>query len=325
MQGFPAASATMRTTTEQSLGSGAPVLAIDIGGTDIKYGLADPGGAFIHSGSIPTAANHPGTMIDRLSALVEDARISHPQQQPAALGVNVPGIVEEATGVVVTSANLGWSNFPLKELLESRLGLPVALGHDVQAAGFAEHRLGAARGFDNALVVVIGTGIASTIILGGQIYSGHGYAGEIGHSRIEPLGSAAAILCPCGAAGCLQTVSSASAIARHYSAAVGRDVPGAKEVMAAAANDDGAAQLVMDRAFDGLALALAQNVAMLAPEIVVIGGGLAEAGDALLEPVARRLESVLSFHRRPQLVTAALGSAAGMVGAALKARELAAG
>ncbi|MGA7206843.1 MAG: ROK family protein [Specibacter sp.] len=304
------------------LGPGAPVLAIDVGGTDIKFGLADGSGTFITSESVPTVVGDPDAMVDQIEDIIRSHSGASSGARPAAVGLSIPGIVDPLTGMVIASANLGWSQVPIGAMVKHRVGLPLALGHDVQMAGLAEHQLGAARGANNALVVVIGTGIASCIIINGRMFTGGGFAGEIGHSRVEPLHSSTAMRCSCGAAGCLQTLSSTSGIVSNYAMATGRRLAGARTVMAAAAGGDTAARAVMDAAFDALALALAQSVALLAPEVIVLGGGLAEAGDELLGPVGERLESVLSFHRRPRLVTAGLGMAAGRFGAALRAREL---
>ncbi|GAB2739250.1 ROK family protein [Arthrobacter bambusae] len=303
-------------------GPGAPVMVFDVGGTDLKYGVVDSTGRFAHQGSTPTAIGSQEKFLDQLSGLVATYQAGPREQRPQAIAVNAPGIVDASTGVVVSAVNLGWSDFALSSALEARVGLPVVLGNDVQMAGLAEHRLGAAKGLRNALVLVIGTGIASAVILDGEVYDGDGYAGEIGHARMEPLTSTVAILCTCGASGCLQTVSSASAIARNYAAVSGTPVVGAKEVMDAAAAGDPAAVGVLNQAYDGLALAIAQSVALLAPQAVIFGGGLSNAGDALLRPVAERLDSILSFHRRPRLLPARFGSSAGLLGGAVQARRL---
>lgn len=308
--------------TSLVLGPGAPVLAFDVGGTDLKFGDVDAAGRFTHRGTTPTAMGSQEEFLDQLCGLAATYFAKPAGQRPQAIAVNAPGIVDAGAGVVVSAVNLGWKNFALASALESRTGLPVVLGNDVQVAGLAEHRLGAAKGLRNALVMVIGTGIASAVILDGEVYDGDGYAGEIGHARMEPLASTVAIQCTCGASGCLQTMSSASAIARNYAAVSGVPVAGAKEVMAAAAAGDLAAVGVLDQAFDGLALAIAQSVALLAPQAVIFGGGLSNAGDSLLVPVAARLESILSFHRRPLLLRAQFGPLAGLIGGAVQARRL---
>ncbi|MHC6222269.1 ROK family protein [Arthrobacter sp. MMS24-S77] len=308
--------------TSPLLGRGAPVLVFDVGGTDLKFGDVDEDGRFTHRGTTPTAIGSQEEFLDQLCSLVATYLSEPLELRPRAIAVNAPGIVDADAGVVVSAVNLGWSNFALSSALQAKTGLPVVLGNDVQMAGLAEHRLGAAKGLRNALVVVIGTGIASAVILDGEVYDGDGYAGEIGHARMEPLASTVAMPCTCGASGCLQTMASASAIARNYSAVSGVPVVGAKEVMAAATAGDPAAVGVLNQAFDGLALAIAQSVALLAPEAVIFGGGLSNAGDALLLPVAARLESILSFHRRPLLLRARFGPLAGLIGGAVQARRL---
>ena len=190
----------------------------------------------------------------------------------------------------------------------------------MRAAGDAEHRLGAARGYGDVVVLAIGTGIASSLILDGRPYSGGGYAGEFGHSLADPLGEP----CACGAIGCLETIASAGAIARRYRQASGNAATGAKDVLAAAGTGDPIARRVWNDAVEALAQALARVVANLAPEAIVIGGGLAQSGPALFDPLRDRLDALLSFHRRPALVRAELGDDAGLLGTALAARDLAA-
>ena len=227
----------------------------------------------------------------------------------------MPGIVDEVAGVGVFSSNLGWRDAPIRARAEEAFGLPVAFDHDVRTAGWAEHVIGAAQPYADSVVLVIGTGIAGALLVGGRPYTAGGYAGEVGHSPIgdEPL-------CSCGARGCLEAVASAGAIARRYTAATGRPVDGAKEVIALAARGDAEAARVWAEA---LALSIAQLTAVMAPQAVVIGGGLSRAGGALFDELRRRLEDRLSFHRIPALVPAQLQGNAGILGAALRAREVA--
>ena len=129
--------------------------------------------------------------------------------------------------------NLGWHDYPFRLKAEEALGVPVGFGHDVRGAGQAEHRLGAARGFDDVVVVTIGTGIAAAVFVDGRLYTGGGLAGEIGHDRV-----AEGPTCACGGRGCLEAVASAAAIARRYTARTGRVVGGAKEVLELMHNGD---------------------------------------------------------------------------------------
>ena len=305
------------------LGPGDAVLAFDVGGTDTKSALVDASGRVLGLRRTPTPldpADPAGTIVASLAVLAREHLAAAPGVVPVAAAISVPGLVDEHTGIGIFASNLGWRDAPIRSLAEAALDLPVAFGHDVRAAGDAEHRLGAARGYGDVVVLAIGTGIASALVLGGHPYSGGGFAGEIGHSLADPLGER----CPCGAIGCLETIASAGAIARRYSAASGTPVGGAREVLEAADAGDPLARRVWDDAVEALAEAIARLVAVVAPEAVVIGGGLAQAGPALFGPLGTRLDALLSFHRRPALVHAELGDDAGLLGTALAARDLAA-
>lgn len=312
--------------TLREIGRGAPVLAFDVGGTDIKSGLFDADGTALGMRRTPTPplGSEPATtLIDELARLSGELRSQHPDVVPAAGGFVVPGIVDAAAGIGVFASNLGWRDAPLRALASERLSLPVALDHDVRSASWAEHELGGAREHDDVVVLIIGTGIAGAILVGGRPYAAGGYAGEIGHAPIAeapPRGDA--VRCACGAYGCLETVASAGAIARRYAAETGATPDGAREVIALAGAGDAVAARIWDEALDALSLALAQLTAVLGPQAIVIGGGLSRAGDALFDEVRTRLAGRLSFHRMPQIVPAQLGDDAGLLGAALHAREL---
>lgn len=304
------------------LGPGEPVLAFDIGGTDTKSAVIDQDGRVLglRRTRTPGDLDHPAeAVVARIGRLAREQLGQFPDVRPVAAALSVPGLVDERAGVGVFASNLGWRDAPLRALAEGELGLPVALRHDVRAASEAEHRLGAAAAYDDVVVLVLGTGIASGLVLGGRPYTGGGFAGEIGHALCDPADER----CACGAVGCLETISSAGAITRRYRAASGLAVPGALEVLAAAAAGDVHAVRIWDDALRALAEQLARLVAVLAPQAVVIGGGLAQAGPALFAPLGERLEALLSFHPRPALLPARLGDDAGLLGTALAARDLA--
>ena len=279
------------------------VVAIDVGGTDMKAALVDGDVQTLEFMSQPT----PAGIVDAIAELVDRWR-------PAdAIGLAVPGVVDEQRGVAVWSENLDWRDVPFVAQITERCGLPTVLGHDVRTAALAETRIGAARGMADVVYLSIGTGIAAGIVLGGRIHSGDGYAGEIGHTHAghdEP--------CACGGRGCLEAIASAAAIARRYTARTGRPAAGAADVLRAGDPD---AVAVWDEALDALAAALAWIASVLAPEAVVIGGGLSQAGDALLDPLNARIPRHLTFQRVPRLVPAALGNRAGCVGAGLMALD----
>jgi glucokinase len=297
------------------------VAALDVGGTAMKGALVGPDGATRCPLRRPTPNGQgPGAVMDAaggaLRELLEGAR----QQRlaVAAAGVVVPGIVDEARGVAVFSANLGWRDLPLRALLEERTGLPVALGHDVRAGALAEAILGAARGEHDVLFVPVGAGIAAAAIVDGRLLHAGGYAGELGHLQVDPDGGP----CGCGGRGCLETVASGAALARRYAARAGHRPAGAAAVAERVRAGDPDAAAVWADAVAALAQGLAAAVALLGSRLVVVGGGLAGAGDLLLGPLTEGLLARLSPGSTsvPRLVLAALGDRAGCLGAALLAR-----
>jgi glucokinase len=284
----------------------ARVVAVDVGGTDIKAALVGGDGAALVDRSLPTPRS-PERIVDAVAALVDELG------PVAAVGMAVPGVVDDENGIAVWSENLGWSDVPFAALVRERCGLPTVLGHDVRTGALAETRVGAARGMSDVVYLSIGTGIAAGIVLGGRLHAGGGYAGEIGHTPAghdEP--------CACGGRGCLEAIASAAAIARRYTVRSGRPAAGAAEVLAAGDPD---ALAVWDEALDALAGALAWVASVLAPEAIVIGGGLSRAGAALLDPLNDRIPRRLTFQRIPRLVPAALGDRAGCIGAGLLALD----
>lgn len=237
-----------------------------------------------------------------------------------AAGVAVPGIVDAERGIAVYAANLGWRDVPLRKLLGERLGgLPVALGHDVRTGGLAEGRIGAGKGADRFLFVPLGTGIAGAIGIAGTIEAGaHGYAGEIGHIVVRPDGPD----CNCGQRGCLETLASASAVTRAWAAASGDPDADAADCAKAVESGDPAAQRVWQNAVDALAAGLVTALTLLDPRTLIIGGGLAEAGETLFTPLRAAVEERVTFQKLPHIVPAALGDTAGCLGAGLLAWDL---
>jgi glucokinase len=233
-----------------------------------------------------------------------------------AVGLVVTGIVDERRGMAVHSENVGWRNVPVRSLVEQATRLPVGFGHDVRAGTLAEWRLGAGRGLEDLVFVPIGTGVSAGIVVHGRLVTGSGYAGEIGHVDVghgEP--------CPCGGHGCVEALASAAAIARRYAARAGRPVDGAREVVERMVAGDPVARRVWDDATGALALALAWTSVVLAPQAILVGGGLARSGGLLLEPLALALGRHLGVVRRPRLLPASLRDDAGVLGAALLAWE----
>ena len=298
------------------------VVALDVGGTTMKGAIAGPDGATCGPLRRPTPRDQgPDAVVEAIGAalgeLLADAR--RRRLEVTAAGVVVPGIVDEARGLAVFSANLGWRDLPLRTLLEARIGLPVGFGHDARAGALAEATLGAARGERDVLFVPVGAGIAGAAIVDGRLLVAGGHAGEVGHLQVDPAGEP----CGCGGRGCVETVASGPALARRYAARSGTPVAGAAAVAARARDGDPDAVAVWADAVAALAQALAAAVGVLASRVVVVGGGLAGAGDLLLRPLAEALPARLSPGAAPvpRLALAALGDQAGCLGAALLARR----
>jgi glucokinase len=296
-----------------------PVLAVDVGGSAIKAEIQDAEFRPLLAGRRPTPpAEEGGDGRMVLDAVVELARELTAATPVRAVGIGVPGIVDAERGVGVRSANLGWRNAPVAAHLGAALGLPVVVRHDVAAAGSAELRRGAGRGARDALFVVIGTGIAGAVLAGGSlVVGGAGQAGEIGHIRIRPTGPR----CGCGARGCLETFASARAVAVAYARRTGRPVAGAADVFTVLGTDADARAVWAD-AVAALADGLLTTQAVLASELVVLGGGLASAGSALLDPLAAALHERATVQVVPRLLVAELGERAGVVGVGMAARDL---
>jgi len=293
-------------------------VAMDIGGTGIKCALADPAGEISYTTSFPTGAERGpeavvSTILDAASELVESAKAHG--KDPVAVGLIAPGVIDEANGVAVFSANLGFRDVALRDLVSRHTGLPTALGHDVRAAALAEARLGAGRQTRRMLFVAIGTGIAAGYAVDGVVDpGGHGASGEIGHIVVRTGPDARA--CGCGARGCLETYASAAAIARTYG------VDGASEVAQRVDEGDPVARVVWQEAVEALADGLLTGIALWDPRLIVLGGGLARAGDTLLEPLRAALARRRTFHQLPEVDVAELGNEAGCQGAALLALDL---
>ncbi|MDR3360967.1 MAG: ROK family protein [Bifidobacteriaceae bacterium] len=296
--------------------------ALDLGGTLIKGALVDPSGGIVHRATCPTgAADGHLAVVGRVAELGREllAEAADRNRQAApALGVSIPGLVDVGRGLALKAANLDWEDFPVRAALAERVGAQVEICHDVAGAAWAEHKLGAARGAEVAVVVVIGTGLAGALINRDQAVVGaHGLVIEAGHL---PLAWSDEV-CGCGGGGCVERVASASALVARYTRLAGAEAGlDAKEVVRRAQTGDAAARQVWSEAVRALGDCLATLVTVLDPDRIVVGGGLAQAGETLLAPVRARLSQCLRpFQTMPEVVQAKLGSDAGVIGAALAA------
>ena len=301
------------------------VAAVDVGGTRVKAALVDRSGRERVSVTVPTPCDlrRPGALVEAVGsvvdALLRQAASSGSSVRLAGCGVVVPGLVDSHRGIAVHSANLGWRDLDVVAPVQDALHVPVALGHDVRAGLLAESRWGAAGAARNVMFVAVGTGIAGALMVDGQVLEADGYAGELGHVVVEPGGPA----CACGARGCLEAVSSASAVERAYAERVGSaERASAEQIASLVEQHEPEASAVWQHAVGALARAVVMAVTLTGAELVVVGGGLAQSGDLLLEPLRREVATGLTIQRRPRIVRAALGDRAGCLGAACLAWEL---
>jgi glucokinase len=299
------------------------VIALDVGGTGMKAALVAADGELLHQARRATGRERgPDAVVETILDFAAElsaygaGRFGEPA---AAVGVAVPGIVDAERGIAAYSANLGWRDVPLRDRLSAKLGVPVALGHDVRTGGLAEGRIGAGKGADRFMFVPLGTGIAGAIGIEGRVEAGaHGFAGEIGHIVVRPQGSP----CPCGQIGCLERYASAAAVSEAWAAACGDPEADAADCAKAVASGDPNAVRVWQDAVDVLADGLVTALTLLDPRTLIIGGGLAEAGETLFTPLRDAVRRRVTFQKLPQIVPAALGDTAGCLGAGLLAWDL---
>ncbi|NMH97388.1 ROK family protein [Pseudonocardia acidicola] len=296
----------------------AAVIALDVGGTAIKGALETRDGVVHRRIDLPTpVADGVGAVLAAVVTAAEELRPAPGDLLTArGAGLIFPGVVDSSAGVARFSANIGWRDLPIRRLVSERVGVPVAIDHDVRAAGLAEARLGTGRGVDEFLFLAIGTGIAGAVVTRGSVVAGASCtAGELGHLPVHPSGDR----CACGQLGCTEAYASAAALPRRYLAQGGAGPVRAEDVIARAGRGDRIAQRVLDEAIVALGRALVIYTLVMDPALVVIGGGLARAGAALTEPLRDEVERGLAFRPAPRIVISDLGSDAGRRGAALVA------
>jgi glucokinase len=300
------------------------VAALDIGGTKIAGALVDGSGRILVRAQRPTPAQEDGeTVMLAVEGVLAELAVSPLWARASAVGIGSAGPVDASAGTVSPVNVPGWRDFPLVARVRRAVGgLPVELVGDGVAMTAAEHWQGAARGYDNALCMVVSTGVGGGLVLGGKLHPGPtGNAGHIGHISVDLDGD----LCPCGARGCVERIASGPNIARR--ALEGGWQPGpdgdtsAAAVAAAARAQDPVAVASFERAAQALAAGIAATATLVEIEIAVIGGGVANAGEVLFAPLRRSLRdyATLSFVQRLTVAPALTGTDAGLVGAAAAA------
>jgi glucokinase len=309
------------------------VLAIDIGGTKLAAGVVDAGGRILARGEVPTvAAEGPTRVLERIVGLGKDL-LGSPEVSADAvrrIGVGCAGPVDRLAGLVLNPPNLpGWTRVALVDHLQQAFGLPVILENDANAAALGEFRYGAGKGTRSLVYLTVSTGIGGGIVLDGKIWHGlNDAAGEIGHMTIAPDGP----LCGCGNYGCLEAIASGPSIARRAREALAGGRPTrlggglnltAADVVRLAREGDEVACEVWEETVRYLSLGVAAAIMILAPERVVIGGGVTEAGEFLFEPLRREVRGRVKLVPMESIpiLPAALGRDVGVLGAAAVALD----
>ena len=294
------------------------VIGVDVGGTTVKAALLDSDGLEHVRSDRPTPRHlGPDAVITTTIETITDLRAQAPEgTRVRAVGLVVPGLVDAEQGIAVYAANIGWRQLPLRQMVAEAVDLPVILDHDVRAAGLAELELGAGRGLQEVLFVALGTGVAAAVITRGQVTAGAtGRAGELGHLPVFPEGE----WCACGQRGCTETYASAAALSRRYSVASGiSDLP-AKDVISRAATGDPVADGIFRDAIAALGRALVHYVLLMDPELILIGGGMAASGTALLHPLTHEVQAGLAWRPAPAILNGKFAGDAGRRGAGLLA------
>ena len=304
-------------------------IGLDIGGTKISGGVIDSNGAVLARGRRDTPALDPAAIVQEAASLIRELSAEHPIK---AVGVACAGFIDRSGSTVLFAPNLAWRDEPFKQHLESVVRLPAILENDANAATWGEFRFGAASEADDMVLVTIGTGIGGGIVVDGVLMHGaFGVAGELGHMRVVPGG----IRCGCGNRGCWEQYASGRALVREarelvvsgtpHAARLGQlcgDDPAAlsgPDVTKAAVDGDPAAVELLADLGTWIGEGLASVAAILDPELIVLGGGVSEAGALLIDPalVAFRRQLTGRGHRpEARFTLARLGNDAGMIGAA---------
>ncbi len=308
-------------------------VGIDIGGTKIAGGVVDERGNILATARRESPATDTDAIERDVEDLVAELRADH---DVVAVGVGAAGFVDSKRSTVLFAPNLAWRDEPLRSDLEKRIDLPVVVENDANAAAWGEFTFGAGEDVQDTLLVTVGTGVGGGIVLNGQLHRGaFGVAAEIGHMRVVPDGR----ICGCGNRGCWEQYASGTALVRDTKEQARQGSLIARSLVDRAGGvDEISGPLITEAARDGDSFAqeqlaslgkwlgegIASLTAVLDPAVVVIGGGVSEAGELLLEPVRNHFKANLTGrHYRPELEVRAalLGNKAGMIGAADLARR----
>lgn len=308
-------------------------IGIDVGGTNVKIALVDGEGKIIYSNTVPTYANmgYEYTVNNIKQAIRDLMKETNTKSEDIkGIGFDFPGQVDYKTGVVKLAPNIpGWVNVPIAKMIEEEFNIPTRIDNDVRCAALGELKFGAGRGCQNFVCITVGTGIGSGLVINGQLVRGAANAaGEIGHIKLQMKDGP---ICGCGDTGCLEAFASGPAVvalAHEYlkggKSAKFRELAGDGEitpyiVAKAAEAGDPVAKRIYQIVGEYVGMGLVSVINLLNPEKVIIGGGVAESGDLLLEPIRKTIKerAMVVAGNSVQIVRAELGNSAGVIGASM--------
>ena len=308
-------------------------VGIDLGGTDIKAGVIDEGFNIVAKHVVPT---NPGRLVDEIVADMADAGKTAVKMAGLAesdiiyVGVGIPGAVNSKTNIIILTPNVGWKNVDFIPIFKKYWDIPVFLGNDADAAALAEVYAGAARGYDNVVVLTLGTGVGGGFVFDKKIFTGGGFGTEPGHIIIVADGEP----CGCGARGCLEAYASVTALIREAKQIMAEHPDSllhtlcegdssrvnGKIIFDAAKQDDTAAKAIVSDYVKYLGAGIASFCNALRPQAIILGGGVCNAGEPLFAPLDKIVESLIFSTgdvEIPPILRAELGNDAGIIGAAL--------
>ena len=309
-------------------------IGIDVGGTNVKIALVDEG-KIIYSNSVPTYAKmgYEYTVNNIKQAIKDLMKETNTEAKDIqGIGFDFPGQVDCKTGVVKLAPNIpGWVNVPIAQMIEEEFNIPTRIDNDVRCAALGELKFGAGRGCENFICITVGTGIGSGIVINGKVVRGaSNAAGELGHIKLQMLGGP---ICGCGDTGCLEAFASGPSIVamaqdyirggkstkfREMAAAEGGEITPYMVAKAAEAGDP-VAKRIFEIVGEYIGIGLTSVINLLNPEKVIIGGGVAEAGDLLFDPIRRTIKerAMVVAGEAVEIVPAELGNSAGVIGASM--------
>lgn len=310
-------------------------IGIDVGGTNVKIALVDDKGKIIYSNTVPTYAKMGYEYtVNNIKQAIKDLmkETNTTPKDIEGIGFDLPGQVDYKTGIVKRITNLpGWVDIPIAKMIEDEFHIPTKIDNDVRCAALGELKFGAGKGCENFVCITVGTGIGSGIVINGKIVRGAANAaGEIGHIKLQMTDGP---ICGCGDTGCLEAFASGPAIVamaqdyikggkstkfREMAAAEGGEIT-PYMVAKAAEEGDAVAKRIFEIIGEYIGIGLSSVINLLNPEKVIIGGGVAESGDLLLDPIRRTIKerAMTVAGSSVEIVPAQLGNSAGVIGASL--------